>query len=711
MDVPLSAIDRYEEKVYAGLLGKTAGVYLGRPFEGWSHRAIADRWGFVDRYVHEDLGRPLVVADDDLSGTLTFVRALEDSGLYGDTPEAFFGDTWRNYIMEGRTVLWWGGRGNSTEHTAFLNLAEGVPAPQSGSAARNGRTVAEQIGAQIFIDAFGWVAPGRPRLAAELARRAARVAHDGEAVHAACAVAAMNSAAFVETRMSRLLDIGAGVLPAGSLIARVHRDVRAWAARDGDWRRTFARIERRYGYDRYGGNCHVVPNHAVMVLAWASAPRSFRRALGIAATCGWDTDCNCGNVGAVLGVALGRDGIDAEYEFQAPFADRLILPTAEGARAATDVAAEAGRVAAIGRRLAGAPEPRPRATRTHGGFAFALPGARHGFAVEEGALAQRGTARLTSAARRGQQALVLDYVDLVGDRVARICTPVFPDESGARYGGSAQIQATPRLYPGMGVCLRGRLEVGDGQAEATLFARCYEGETRQATAVVRSPARRLRPGAAVTLRLTVPQTGGWPVKDLGLEVRPRGAGRASGRFVVEAVALTGRARVALAEAAPLGEDGGVLGWVCDADRVRNHPFSDDGERVFRLGKDRGRGLMATGTEVWRDVDLACRVSVHSGGAGLLVRYGGLQRYAALGVRGDRLQLVERRYGDRVLAEVHIRPWASDALHPLRLGVRGRRLRAWLDGDEVLSGITSLSAGGAGLFVDSGLAGFRDLVIE
>ena len=25
----------YEEKVYAGVLGKIIGVYLGRPFEGW----------------------------------------------------------------------------------------------------------------------------------------------------------------------------------------------------------------------------------------------------------------------------------------------------------------------------------------------------------------------------------------------------------------------------------------------------------------------------------------------------------------------------------------------------------------------------------------------------------------------------------------------------------------------------------------------------
>ena len=28
--------DDYAERVYAGVLGKVIGVYLGRPFEGWT---------------------------------------------------------------------------------------------------------------------------------------------------------------------------------------------------------------------------------------------------------------------------------------------------------------------------------------------------------------------------------------------------------------------------------------------------------------------------------------------------------------------------------------------------------------------------------------------------------------------------------------------------------------------------------------------------
>ena len=37
--------DDYGERVYAGLLGKTIGVYIGRPLEGWPYERIVRRFG------------------------------------------------------------------------------------------------------------------------------------------------------------------------------------------------------------------------------------------------------------------------------------------------------------------------------------------------------------------------------------------------------------------------------------------------------------------------------------------------------------------------------------------------------------------------------------------------------------------------------------------------------------------------------------------
>ena len=67
----------FEEKVYAGVLGKIIGVFLGRPFEGWSYERIMKELGPINYYVNEKLDFPLPVSDD-ITGTFTFLRAFRE---------------------------------------------------------------------------------------------------------------------------------------------------------------------------------------------------------------------------------------------------------------------------------------------------------------------------------------------------------------------------------------------------------------------------------------------------------------------------------------------------------------------------------------------------------------------------------------------------------------------------------------------------------
>src|SRR6202166_902523 len=226
----------YLDRAYAAVLGKLIGVYLGRPFENWTYQRIVRELGPIEYYVHDRLDCPLIVTDDDIAGTFTFIRALEDHGARADLSAEEIGKTWLNSIVEQRSILWWGGNGNSTEHTAWLNLKRGVPAPHSGSIAINGQAVAEQIGAQIFIDGWALVAPGQPKLAAQFAEAAGSVSHDGESVYAAKLLAAMEAEAFHSSDIDHLIDIGLSVIPGNSLIARLFADVRAWHAELPDWR-------------------------------------------------------------------------------------------------------------------------------------------------------------------------------------------------------------------------------------------------------------------------------------------------------------------------------------------------------------------------------------------------------------------------------------------------------------------------------------------
>jgi ADP-ribosylglycohydrolase len=98
----------YAERVYAGVLGKLIGVYLGRPFEGWTYERIMAELGEITYYVHDKRSVPLIVTDDDITGTFTFLRALSDYGYSRNITPAQIGQTWLNYIIEGRTILWWG---------------------------------------------------------------------------------------------------------------------------------------------------------------------------------------------------------------------------------------------------------------------------------------------------------------------------------------------------------------------------------------------------------------------------------------------------------------------------------------------------------------------------------------------------------------------------------------------------------------------------
>ncbi len=653
-------IHDYDRQVYAALLGKVIGVYLGRPVEGWSKAEIARRVGVVDRYLDAELQVPLVVADDDISGTLTFVRALEDSGLYADTPPDFFGKTWLNYLIENKTILWWGGMSLSTEHTAYLRLKQGVPSPESGSAARNGRVIAEQIGAQIFIDGFGLVAPGNPELAARLARMAAQVSHDGEAVHAAVVVAVMASLAFVEKNLEKVLDAAIKFIPADALIARVHRDVREWARLDRDWERTFDRIEERYGYRIYGGNCHVIPNHAVMVMAWSYAGNDFFEAQKIVNSAGYDTDCNAANVGCVSALIAGLERLDDKYDFRTPFADRLIIPSAEGTYAVTDVWNEAQRIARIGRRIAGeTPEP-------FGPWQnFSQPGAVHGYQSESLAIGNPdGRGLRIAAAAAGE-----------------LETPVLYPSGGA---GAYQFLGTPRLYSGYRVKARfsgrGRLGMWIGTADQ----------------ILRSPRVDAAAGA---LEWTLPDTGAQPVRRFGFNIE------AGSELVLEAVDFAPSMEL------DFGDRAGGEGWITDLDLIRG-AFSDDPAPVVHFGKNRGVGVGVTGTLDWVNYRIGCDFKIHAADrAGIVFRYQGLCRYYAVVKTRTGLELIRNHYSETVLASIPL-SWENDRRYRLEVTLRGPAITVSLEGREVLKAFDgAFPAGGAGFMVENGLAGVAALRIE
>ncbi|RYG38155.1 ADP-ribosylglycohydrolase family protein [bacterium] len=640
--------DEYAERVYAGVLGKIVGVYLGRPFEGWHYNALTEKFGEVDRYVHEDLNVPLVVTDDDISGTFTFLRALEDHGFDPEIDAKRIGETWLNYLIEGRTVLWWGGNGVSTEHTAYLRLKHGVSAPESGSIGLNGPIVAEQIGSQIFIDGWGLIHPGEPERAVAMAEQAARVSHDGAAVDGAKVVAALVSEAFVEKDIDHLLDKALTFIPSEGIIAQLIADVRAWHAEGLDWRAGYGKIAEKYGYDKFGGGCHMVPNHALIIHALLHGGGDMDRSLMVVNTCGWDTDCNSANVGCILGVRNGLAGF-VGYDWRGPVRDRLWLPTADGGRCVSDTVIETRHIVNAARKIRGLEGYAPK---NGARFTFAYPGSVQGF---DGGTNVEGSLRIEA----GTSALTP--------------TGVVPED---RKMGGYGLDASPTLYAGQTV-----VAVVRAESEAVINLEAQVNAAEGTLETVLGAKVSLAGGEARKIEWRIP-VGTKSVARIGL--------RAEGGAVrLQSLSWHG---------APEGQFGHDAGWT-DALDNRLQTWGN----MIHAFQNEGTGLAILGTREW--TDLSVEAELHTNMAaryGLALRVQGLRRYVALVSDDDGyVRLVAHvENQESILAEAPFAQKRGENV-PFRLRVQGDRFEGNV-GETALAGqFADLEGGGVGLLTSEG----------
>jgi ADP-ribosylglycohydrolase len=680
----------YLERVYAGVLGKLIGVFLGRPFENWTHQRIMEQLGTIEYYVHEQLGMPLVVTDDDVAGTFAFLRAFDEHGVRPDLSAEEIGKTWLNNIVESRAIFWWGGNGISSEHTAWLNLRRGVAAPASGSIAVNGQTIAEQIGAQIFIDGWAMVAPGQPALAARLAEQAAKVSHDGEAVHAAILIAAMESEAFVSDDIMHLIEVGLSMIPRDSLIARLIADLRRWHAELPDWRDCRQRIEDHYGYDKFPGHCHVVPNHALIIMSLLYAPDDLQRALMIVNTSGWDTDCNSGNVGCLLGIKLGLDGLNAGPDWRGPIADRMLISSADGGNSITDAVRVAYKVASFGFGLAGVAVP--AAPKNGAIFHFSLPGSVQGFEADAGS-GLPGTLVVENSGGK----LALRIKGLVAGQCLLAATPTFSPPNVLQMP-VYELMASPLVYSGQWVeaSVTAEHDISDPLTISLCLKAYGNGDTLN---LLDGEPQTLSAGQSARLRWRLPDTGGQPIQQIGFHVRTN-ASRASGTIMVDYLRWDGPPELRLRRP---DEDGDFwrLAWVNGVSI-----FSKKSPAAFRISQSAGEGIIIHGTRQWNDYVVSSSVNIHlAQEGGLAARVQGLRRYYAMLLSRDGyVRLVKVKDDERtVLAEKSF-AWTFERPYLLKISLIGHAIECSIDDQPMFSVRDETAAycdGGIGLVINEG----------
>lgn len=684
-------VGRFKNKIYAGVLGKLIGVYLGRPVEGWSYQKIRDTFDEVKYYVHDRVGVPLIVADDDISGTFGFFRALEDYGYDKNIPAKAFGDTWLNYIIENRTILWWGGLGRSTEHTAFLNLKNGIEAPMSGSMKINGKTLSEQIGAQIFIDAIAMSCPDNPDLAVELVRKAASVSHDGIAVQAACHLAALEAMAFTEKDVNVLLD-RAGKYVTDPLLKSIVSDVRDICSKETDWRKVREYLDPKYGYGVWPGCCHMVPNHAMVIAAILLGGDDFQKSINIAASAAWDTDCNAGNVGAFNGIRLGIDGINAGADFRTPVADMMYVVTSDGGSVVSDAVIESKKILNAAAHLTGESVEISKERYT-----FEFPGSLQGFLPCEFDHGCKSKVDVHNKNESSNENALVISCECVADGVtANVSTQTFIDFSKVALNFSTV--ASPTLYSSQIVKTKASVDT-EQKVFLTPYILYYDIDNQ--SQVIYGEPQKLEKQIK-EFNWKVPDTKGMPIYKLGYQISS--VKRFAGNVMIHSVnwdgapsefAQRGMLMNSIWNTNPLW----LAGFASSAAQ-----FAADFNQTYCVSHQEDDGLVTIGSREWKDykVESIVYFSLHKSG-GLVVRSTGHKRYyGAILTNYNTAQIFMQKDGNRkILTETEF-IYVEDKPYKLQFAAYGNQLSFWVNEEKILcTSDAAYTCGGAGFTISKG----------
>lgn len=318
--------DELLDKVNGAWLGRSAGCWLGKPWEAFG--MFQKRQGIknvlkeigrypMDTYIDFDFtdefmqkhgfhaslkgycykdydGMP---EDDDLNYTVIGFDIIKRLGRnFTDKDVAV---TWMTHIPVMHTY--------TAERVAYKNFLNLMAPPKSAFYHNPYR---EWIGAQIRADFWGYVNPGNPELAAEYAYRDASISHTKNGIYGAMFVAAAIAAAFVSDSVSEVIEAGLGEIPENCRLAVAIKDLLKFAEQETDFEKGFDYIYEKYGHYH---SVHTINNALIVVAALVYGKKDFTESIALSVMGGWDTDCNGATVGSIMGAFLGGKVLPAKW--------------------------------------------------------------------------------------------------------------------------------------------------------------------------------------------------------------------------------------------------------------------------------------------------------------------------------------------------------------------------------------------------------------
>jgi hypothetical protein len=279
--------------------------------------------------------------------------------------------------------------------------------------------------------------------------------------------------------------------------------------------------------------------------------------------------------------------------------------------------------------------------------------------------------------------------------------------------GGYVLMASPTLYPGQTVTARlSASHTLSGPVQVGLYVKAYGSD--DSLGLHRAPTQRLAPGEEADLAWLVPDFGGQPIAEVGLEITSDvSASEASvdGSLLLDRLTWTGTPDLTLRK-----PDGGgtVWGqaWVNGADEFSTRWASAG--MTYRVIQNRGTGLVSQGEAAWAEYVVSAEVRPHlAARLGLCAAVRGLRRYVALVLDADKhIRLIRQHDKEcQVLAELAVTPdlkaaWQAEQPILLSLTVGRDSLTAQAGTETVtVLGDVLPHMGAVGLLVEEGHAEF------
>ena len=279
----------FTDKVYGCWLGKCICGTIGAPYEGYKGRMDVD---FTPELF------AVMLPNDDLDLQVLWLSVIEQVGpdfSSLDLAKAFY----EKYPP------------SPGEYATFKkNFELGLKPPFTGKF--NNVFYHEGMGCPIRSEIWACMAPLNPKMAAQLAAKDGCLDHDGESIIAEQYLAAMESLAFNDKFSLRELVIKSlKYIDSSSKFYKLVGDVLQWCEDYADINAVFSRILRDYGHS----DCtNMFQNMGIIIAALLLGHEDLTATTMLALNCGFDTDCTCATVGAIMGLRLGGEAILEKYQ-------------------------------------------------------------------------------------------------------------------------------------------------------------------------------------------------------------------------------------------------------------------------------------------------------------------------------------------------------------------------------------------------------------